>query len=410
MNENHRLPSGTNLRILLQDCRCGENILKQPELFSPLLIEAIQTSGLTFLKETSYCFAEGGFTAAYILAESHVVIHTWPEHGRLALAEISVCDFQRINEARTLALGERIAEIFLAQRKLTEQAAMIPRLIDAEKVRPAYGMYLDIESLLFTRQSPYQKITIGETKAFGRFLALDGVLQTSEGDDFYFNEPLVHIPLLCHPQPKRVLICGGGDGGAAREVLKHPCVERCDIVEIDPVMIEAAREWLHPIHRGSLDDSRVTLHIEDAAKFIYETQEPYDAILVDTADPARPEPDGFPQEFYEAAARQLAPGGYLALHVGAPLLIGENSARIAGRLRKAFRRAEPYMQFVPSYGTIIGYLLCSQEESAPISLETADQRLTQRGIVDLRIVSPETIQAIFVIPPGMRRFFERSAR
>ena len=208
MPDSNRFPTGTNVRILLQKCQCSLSYLFNPEEIVPLLKNAIQAAGLTDLAYTYHTFPEAGYTAAYILAESHVIIHTWPEYNHLAVIEISVCDFQRSNRSRALCLSDEIQKIFLPEIHLIEHTRLSPRF--ADKNFPGHGAYLELNEIIATRKSAVQNISIVETEAFGRALILDDELQTTEKDEFFYHEPLVHVPMLQHPNPKRVLVCGGG--------------------------------------------------------------------------------------------------------------------------------------------------------------------------------------------------------
>lgn len=398
MDRNPVLPQGTNLRILLHECQCEGALLRNPERARPELLSAIADSGFTFLSDTSHAFSEGGYTLAMILAESHLVIHTWPEFNRLALIELSICDFQRENRPRTLLLGQKLTELFQPIKTLREMTGMIPRL--SETLTAGRGTYIEIDSVLETRRSAYQDILIAETQSAGRCLLLDGALQIAEKDDYFYHEPLVHPALLAHPEPRRVLICGGGDGGAAREALKHPSVESVTLVEIDADVIELARKHLYPIHRGALDDPRVQVVIDDAAQFVAEQTELYDAIILDTSDPEGTFDGVYTEEFFHQARRRLSPSGCLCTHIGAPLVSGETTRELLAHLRRVFPTVMPFLQFVPSYGTLMAFALCGQDE---ICLQFMTHRLASLPPPELRFLTDETMRALFAIPPAFRK-------
>lgn len=121
------LPEGTNLRLLFEDCQCEDRYLFEHASTRDALIDAIDAVGFQHLSNTGHDFVEGGYTSAFILAESHVIVHTWPEHDRIVIVEISVCDFRRPNRPRTLDLGDRITAIFLPKRTVREILPMAPR-------------------------------------------------------------------------------------------------------------------------------------------------------------------------------------------------------------------------------------------------------------------------------------------
>ena len=403
MSNSNRFPTGTNVRILLQKCQCPSSYLLNPEIIIPLLKNAIQTSGLTDLAYTSHTFPGAGFTAAYILAESHVVIHTWPEYSQLAVIEISVCDFQRSNRSRALTLSDEIRKLFLPEIYLIEHTRLSPRF--ADKNFPGHGSYLELEEIVATRRSAIQDISIVETEAFGRALILDDELQTTEKDEFFYHEPLVHIPLLQHPHPLKVLICGGGDGGAAEEALKHPSVQECWIVDIDAEVVNLCRQELQGLHHNVFDNPKVHTAIADASEFIKKSAASFDVILMDSTDPKDCSKSLFTEEFYRNVFSCLSPGGLIGLHVGSPLILEEFSARAVKNVRSVFPSVYPYTYFVPSYGKLMGYLLATKNTSQLIPKEEVVRRLQQRNIHNLKIISCHTFPALFAIPPLLEPIF-----
>ena len=123
---------------------------------------------------------------------------------------------------------------------------------------------------------------------FGRLFRLDGHFMTSEKDEFFYHENLVHLAAVTHPAPERALIIGGGDGGSAEELLKHPTIKSVTLCEIDLAVVDIARKYLHAVHRGALDDPRLTLRIGDGFAFVRETTEQFDLIVLDLTDPGGP--------------------------------------------------------------------------------------------------------------------------
>ncbi|RJP26299.1 MAG: polyamine aminopropyltransferase [Candidatus Omnitrophota bacterium] len=403
MLPRHKLPTGTNLRILYQHCRCDEHTLYRPESVVSQIMQMIQSVGFQAINHTSYAFAESGYTIAIILAESHLVIHTWPEHNKLVLIEISVCDFTQVNREKTIRLGDRLAELFQPVDILDEITSMIPRI--CTKNVEGYGFRMELDSLITSRKSRFQDIIIADTAAFGRVLLLDGIMQTSEKDDCFYHEPLVHVPMLSHPHPQNVLICGGGDGGAAREVLKHPCVQSCTIVDIDAEVVSLARDHLGVIHQGSLVDPRIHIQIQNAVDFVHTTRSSFDVIILDNTDPVGCAEILFSREFYQDVHQRLAPDGYVSLNIGAPLLFEKNSTRIVQEVHEIFSCGYPYLHFIPSYGSLMGFLLCMKMERELIPLEDVENRLNQRALHDLRIISPNTFHALFAVPPFLHNVF-----
>lgn len=209
---------------------------------------------------------------------------------------------------------------------------------------------LKVVRRIYRAESEFQKIEIVETEQFGRTLILDGIFQTSEGDEHYYHEMLVQPAMTVAPRIERVLVIGGGDGGTVREVLRHPQVQAAVMVEIDGKVVEACREHL-PTIGSAWDDPRLTLTIADGVDFVKRSDvEPFDVILLDGSDPVGPSEGLFDAEFYRGCKRLLGPGGVFALQSESPVLFPEVFAEIYRALNEIFERVDPYVGTVPLYG------------------------------------------------------------
>ncbi|MBN2326954.1 MAG: polyamine aminopropyltransferase [Candidatus Omnitrophica bacterium] len=408
MKTRKSLPQGTNLRLLLEECECEKSFLYEHSSTKRAIADAIESVGFQYLADTGHSFQEGGYTSVFILAESHVVVHTWPEHNHTVIIDVSVCDFRRPNRDRTLDLGRRISEIFRPQKTVQEVLPMIPRLSD--QVLPGQGYYVEIEELRAIRSSAHQDILIVGTKPFGRALLIDGIFQTSEKDGFFYHEPLVHTPMLSHENPVNVLICGGGDGGAAWEVLKHPSVESCTIVEIDREVADLCKKELPGVHRHAFDDPRTNLCIGDAYDFVKHCEAEFDVIVLDATDPGGISQPLFTRDFYQAAHSILAKDGCMSLHAGAPLQPNEARDAAVEAIQQVFSNVYPYLNFVPCYGTLLSYFVCFKGEGDIASPEEMVRRMVQRGISDLQCLNQETYAALFAIPPCLEAALPASRR
>ncbi len=218
----------------------------------------------------------------------------------------------------------------------------------AETLYPNVRQSFAIEQVLYQGRSDFQDVTVFKTKDFGRMLVLDGVVQTTERDEFVYHEMLTHLPLFAHGGVRRVLIIGGGDGGILEEVLKHP-VERVVMVEIDAKVIEVSREWLPTICGRAFEDPRAEVVVADGAEFVAETTERFDLIIVDSSDPIGPAEILFAVPFYENCRRCLNPGGAMVVQSGVPFLQGEEAANTYRRLAQVYPHAGFYVAPVPTY-------------------------------------------------------------
>ncbi len=174
-----------------------------------------------------------------------------------------------------------------------------------------------LKKKLFKGRSPFQTVEVVETRGHGRLLLIDGMTMVSERDEFVYHEMIAHVPIFLHPKPRRVLVIGGGDGGSVREVLKHKSVERCVLVEIDALVVEASRKYL-PLTAAKLSDKRAVVRIEDGVKFVRETGERFDAVIVDSTEPFGPAKELFGTGFYKDVKRILTEDGIVVSQAGSP--------------------------------------------------------------------------------------------
>lgn len=211
----------------------------------------------------------------------------------------------------------------------------------------ASGIFFTVQEVLYEGRSKFQRIEIIRNKDYGRVLLLDGLVQTTERDEFYYHEMLVHPALTSHARPKNVLIIGGGDGGALREVLKHP-VEKAWLVEIDGKVIEACRDHF-PWLRATFRDPRAELVVADGNVFIDKVRETFDVILVDSSDPVGPSTVLHQEAFYRKLKAKLNPGGIIAAQAGSLMLHLDSHARKSVFLKRIFRHSPLYLGPVPTY-------------------------------------------------------------
>lgn len=174
-----------------------------------------------------------------------------------------------------------------------------------------------LKKRLFKGKSPFQTVEVVETAGHGRLLLIDGMTMVSERDEFVYHEMIAHPALFLHPKPRRVLVIGGGDGGSVREVLKHRSVERCVLVEIDGLVVSASRKYI-PQTAGALSDKRVEVLIDDGVKFVAETKERFDVVIVDSTEPFGPAKELFGTAFYSNVKRILTEDGIVASQAGSP--------------------------------------------------------------------------------------------
>lgn len=260
-----------------------------------------------------------------------------------------------------------------------------------------------IDKEIFKGKSKFQDILIFESPGFGKILALDGIIQLSQSDEFIYHEMIAHVPLITHPNPKRLLVIGGGDGGVLRESLKHPLKE-IHFVEIDREIVAVAKKHLLFISQGAFDNKRVQIFFEDGIKFIKRYKNHFDVIIVDSTDPVGPGKVLFSKAFYSMVYNALTPDGIAMFQLG-PFLDFDIIIRpTAKKLSKKFSYINPVRLPMPSYscGCEYCFMVASKKVNpAKLSLtlirERAAQRLKQR-IPSLKYYSPRMHLASLSMP------------
>ncbi|HJL03036.1 MAG TPA: polyamine aminopropyltransferase [Polyangiaceae bacterium LLY-WYZ-15_(1-7)] len=259
---------------------------------------------------------------------------------------------------------------------------------------------LEVTDTFFSGKSEYQKVEIFETREYGRALAIDSVFMTSEGDEFVYHEMLTHPALLTAKDPKRVLVIGGGDGGTVREVLRHPGVEKCVMIEIDELVVRACQEHL-PTIGTAWDDPRLDLRFADGIDYVKNSdEEPYDVILLDGTDPIGPGEVLFGMEFFRGVKRMLKPNGIMALQSETPMLLRDVFFETQFKLRELFGKVHPYFGPVPLYASgIWSWTWCSDTQD-----HTAVDEGRAAPIVDgCKYYNLDIHRGAFALPNYVRR-------
>lgn len=279
-----------------------------------------------------------------------------------------------------------------------------------EPLSPDFGFYLRTIELLAERHSSVQHIEIVQTPLFGRTMRIDGCFMTSEQDEFFYHEPMVHLPAITHGDPRQALVVGGGDGGAAYNLLRYSNMERVVLAELDHDVIDMARTWLPNVHRGAFDDPRLELQLGDGRAFTENCKNQFDQIVLDLTDPFGPAILLYTRDFYRACRRALKPGGVLSLHIQSPIYRGPIMARLLTSLRDVFGVVRPYLQYVPLYGTLWAMAMASDSaDPLRLSADEVDARLAQNGLTDLKLYNGGTHHAMLNLPPFVQALLSKPA-
>ena len=259
-----------------------------------------------------------------------------------------------------------------------------------------FGIAIKAGKVLYSKQSEFQKVEVFETEsALGRVLTLDDLMMTTEGDEFHYHEMIAHVPMMHHPNPKTVLVIGGGDGGTIREVLKHDTVEKAVLCEIDGLVIEACKEHL-PTIACELDNPKCEILVEDAIEYIKDKENMFDIVLIDSTDPMGPGEGLFTEEFYTDVKRSLKKGGIVAAQSESPFVNKEEIKKMYNLLKKVFPICSTYTSNIPTYpGGYWAWAFCS-EEVKPLSYY--DERRGNDIEKKCKIYNREYHNARFALP------------
>ena len=255
-----------------------------------------------------------------------------------------------------------------------------------------------IDKMYFESKTEHQHLMIFHNAYLGRVMTLDGVVQTTEADEFIYHEMMTHVPMIAHGKAKRVLIIGGGDGGMLREVLRHD-VEHVTQVEIDAAVVDMAVKYLPNHSAGAYDDPRLNLVISDGIEFVCDTTEKFDVIISDSTDPIGPGEVLFTENFYSLAKKCLNPNGIMATQNGVPFFQKDEIQNTQQRMGAQFKDFGFYVAPVPTYyGGFMTFAWGTDDSGLrEISIEELQVRYQKAGF-RTRYYSPAIHQASFALP------------
>ncbi|MGG7567632.1 polyamine aminopropyltransferase [Rhodovulum sp. DZ06] len=268
-----------------------------------------------------------------------------------------------------------------------------------ETLHEDHAQALREATLLYDSETDIQRLRVFRNPTFGRILTLDGVVQVTEADEFIYHEMLTHTPIIAHGAAKRVLIIGGGDGGMAREALKHRSVEHVTMVEIDAGVVEFSKTYLPGISNGAFDDPRLNLVIDDGAEFVKTCTDSFDVIIVDSTDPIGPGEVLFTDTFYGRAKNLLTGNGILVTQNGVPFMQGQELTNTMRAFKALFADWTCYLATIPTYAggpMAFGYGALSDAPRAT-PLAELEARWAKAGI-ETRYYTPAVGQAAFALP------------
>lgn len=363
--------------ILVEFSGCEPEIMNGVSTIENAMVEAAESAGATVINSTFHHFSPYGVSGVVVIQESHLAIHTWPEYGyaavdlftcgdqvdpwvsfdflkeafkaknysaiemkRGALNLLTRLDFD-INSIRTEAVGRDNPQKYTRNVWFTDKD-------DDQGLSLRYT-----GDVLFDRKTAYQRVKVLNTYRYGKMLALDNMVMTTEKDEFHYHEMISHPAMFTHGNIKNILVIGGGDGGTIRELLKHESVEKVTMVEIDGAVIEACKEHLPDI-ASAFDHPKLELIVGDGIEFVKEAQKGiYDLLIVDGSDPVGPAEGLFSAEFYQNCYDALKEDGILVAQGESPKFNEGAFTVLNSTLKEIFGKEKVFTSlfYVPTYPT-----------------------------------------------------------
>ena len=261
-----------------------------------------------------------------------------------------------------------------------------------EKQTEQFGITAKIRGTLVSEKTDYQDLAVIDTIEFGRMLVLDGMVMTTVRDEFVYHEMMAHPALFTHPDPRNVLVVGGGDGGVIREVLKHPAVEQAVLVEIDGKVIEYSKKYL-PETAGELDNPRVKIIVGDGYMHIRENKNKYDVIMVDSTEPVGPAVHLFERGFFQGIYGALKEDGIFVAQTDNPWFKADLIRQVNKDVKEIFPIVRVYCANIPTYPSGLWTFTLGSKKYDPLHVDISKIR-----DIPTKYYTPELHKAAFVLP------------
>ncbi|MDZ4723251.1 MAG: polyamine aminopropyltransferase [candidate division Zixibacteria bacterium] len=267
------------------------------------------------------------------------------------------------------------------------------------------GLTVKVDRVLESTQSDFQRIDVLENKFFGKILVLYGSLMACDNDNNAYNEMITHVPLFTHPNPRNVLIIGGGDCGALTEVLKHPVVEKCTMCEIDKMVVEVSQRHLPHLTTG-LDDPRANVIFADGKHFIENTKEKFELITLDLSDPIGPAADLFQKPFHQKVYDTLTDNGIMIAQSESPFYHKAAIRPMYENLKDIFPIVKMYTAFMPIYPSAYwSFAFCSKKYDPPSQFDQKRYDKLESSL-KTRYYNAEIHKAAFALPPFVKELID----
>lgn len=409
--------------ILVEYNGCAPELLADVAHIEKAMVAAAKEADATVINSTFHHFSPWGVSGVVVIQESHLAIHTWPEYGYAAV-DIFTCgetvdpwiSYQHLKDSLQSEYASAM-EMLRGQANQVQKTDFVPDENRVESPQPHFKSNRNLwfternddialslrhrGDRLFFGRSPFQKVEIYDTHAYGRLLTLDGMVMTSEKDEYVYHEMIAHIPMQSHRKPKRALVIGGGDGGVVRELLRYESLEEVVMVEIDAMVIEASKEFLPEI-ASEFDNSRLSLHVDDGIKYVNGSpDESFDIVIVDSTDPIGPAEGLFSPKFYRDVHRILKPEGIMVTQSESPRFNAKVFVEIFDCYREIFGsdKVHCYFAYIPTYPSgMWSFSFSVKGDAHPLNGFDADKAEQFSLQHQLRYYNGDIHRAAFALP------------
>ncbi|NLC26819.1 MAG: polyamine aminopropyltransferase [Fastidiosipila sp.] len=265
---------------------------------------------------------------------------------------------------------------------------------------------LRVKKQLFSQKSDFQQIDLYDSYEFGRVLVMDGAIMLTEKDEFIYHEMIVHIAMAIHPEVKKVLLIGGGDGGALRELCRYPDIEQIEMVEIDSLVVDVAQEFL-PTVASAFSDPRVNLIFADGLRYVRYLKQDYDLMIIDSTDPFGPGESLFTREFYGNCSKGLREGGILINQHESPYYKNDalEAYSIFEKTDRIFSTAKVYQAHIPTYPS--GHWLFGFMSNSWDPIADHDPKRWEAFDIKTRYYNSDLHKGAFALPTYVRELLEQ---
>ncbi len=427
--------SALGRHILVEFFECSAEILNDVPTIEKSMVEAARESGATVINATFHHFSPYGVSGVVVIEESHLAIHTWPEYGYAAV-DLFTCghtinpwiSYDFLKNAFQADHGNAM-EMQRGQLDLLKRVKpgfeAVPRGGKHSAQTPTYKRHVwftdrdenialslrHTGEVHFSERSPYQKVEVLNTYAYGKMLTIDQMVMCTEKDEFVYHEMIAHVPMLTHPNIEKVLVIGGGDGGTVRELLRHDSIKSAEMVEIDETVVRASKGHL-PTLASAFDDPKLELIIADGIQYVKQAPAgTYDLIIVDGSDPVGPAEGLFTKEFFGNCYHLLKPDGLLISQCESPRF---NVAAFLG-LFDCFKeifgdeKVHCYLAYIPTYPTgMWSFSYCSKGDLHPLRNFDPERSAGFASEHQLKYYNEAVHPAAFALPTFVKNMLDGS--